>query len=744
MQVKWRNKEYEFTPRCITATKDKTRESDIGANIYAFDTETMNHPDRCEPQTFQISNATSGESLVYLPPFAKGLEIFLDYFVKHFSWIEFENRICFMFAHNLMFDWLQLIKYYPDLIAMAKTGIGLDKDYEIYKKDYYCILKKSALFTGSAPHFTLKVGFSKREFVYIKFRDTFSFFPSSLAKLGAQLNLPVIKLKPPENLGSIDYREQGPSEDKNAFEEYGKRDPLVTRLVAEQIRELHIDAQMQRMRVSAPGFAINYLYHTIPEGTKLMTGIGNQEIMQLVLDTYAGGRTGGIYHGRVENISVLDFRSSYPASMVSLPSFLPTMDYLRHPTPEELTQEDLLEIIEECHCFMRVSGIETDTKYPCILTTKNNKLTPVFGEFENMPTTGVEIYVGIKSGTLTITKIHDLVFLAEMEEPAIYPFREYATKAYIRKSVSVSGSTEYTSAKLVMNGGYGKLIESRRTTTVDDDVKEYILPYPKEMEVEFGTMYYGEYIKTLNIDSDKTWKELYPELVKEVMDNFEESDILTASFEKLSLTKLKYGRYAIPAAASLITATSRARLLAVIKVTNGLYWDTDSIFIIDYNPNSIDWDLANTYLPKYITPVKVGPDLGDLDCEIENASGYLAGTKRYYIDTEIHRTCEHVQNCNEDRKNNCPNKKQCKVKRAVHGIPTAPFDKAEEMIKKLATGENNIYVGKQRPISVKQSKNVQEIGRFESKQYESQFHLDDRLQWEECNGGWKGKVKDYV
>lgn len=745
MELKWREKTYEFKNRVLEAKKDKERQNNVYCNIYGFDTESVNLSDRYEPQCFQISNDVSGECIKYIPPYGRGLEHFIDYFVTQFSHIEFLNRYCFMYAHNLMYDWLQLIKYYPDLISIAKTGIGVDHDLEIFRrKDYYCVLKKGGLFTGTAPHFTLKVGISKREFVNILFRDTFSFFPSSLDKIAKQLKLDTSKLKRQENLGKIDFREIKESEDKKYFEEYAKIDAKITRLVGEEIRKLHVNASMQRMRVSAPGFAINYLLHTIPEGTKIINGDKDIDTMQLILETYAGGRTGGIYHGVINNVSVIDIHSSYPASMTTLPSFSETMQYIKYLNPEELTQEELLDIINENHCFMRISGEELNSRYPSLVRESSGKLTPIYGLFENVSTTGVECCVGIKSGDLKISKVHDLVILVEMEEPSILPFKKFAESAYSRKANSEKDSSEYISAKLVLNSSYGKLIESRTETFVADEVKNIILPYTKAVKEQFSKMYYEEYIKSLGENSEKDFEEIYPDLVEQILSNFEENEIEYASFGKLSLTKLEYGRYAIPAGASLITATSRARLLAVIKSTQSIYWDTDSAFIKDFDNIKVIEQLkeASSWLPDFIQDVKMGDELGDLDCEIKNASGYLAGVKRYYLDNEIHRNCKTKDN--KDVCNNCELEKKCKVKKAVHGIPTAPFQQAEEMIQKLAMGENNIYEGRERPKGVKESKSILEIGRFESKKYESQFKLDDRLNWIKTENGWIGEVKKLI
>lgn len=723
MKIAWRNKEYEFKVRTLEGRKDKDGErakNTIDKNIYAFDTESVDTGERYEPQTFQLSS-TGGEDLIYLPPKSNALETFIDFFVRKYSYYEFENHHCFMYAHNLVYDWLQLIKNYPDLLSMARTGIGLKEDYKIYSNDYDVILKKNGLFTGNAPFFDIQVKMSKREYINIMFRDTFSFFPSSLDRLAKDLKLGINKLERQADLGKRDYRLEKENPEKTEFEEYARLDAKITRLAGEKIRELHEHAEMKRIRVSAPSFAINYLYHSIPKGTKIISGTHDQSIMQLVLDTYAGGRTGGVFHGKVENISVLDFHSSYPASMLTLPSFSEKMEYIKYENPEELTTEELLEIIDECHCFLKIDGEETDPLYPALITNIKGKLTPVFGKFEKLSTTGVELSVGLKSGSLKVFKVHELVCLIEMEEPEVLPFKIFAESAYTRKATSEKGSVEYTSAKLVLNSSYGKLIEARSETPVSDDVRNLILPFMEGQELEFGHLYYAEYIKTLNVEAEETFEQLYPQIVDSILETYGEDKIKYASFGKLSLTKLTYGRYAIPASASLITATSRARLLAVMKITKALYWDTDSVFIKDFEESTINEKLkiATEWLPPFILPLVVGEELGNLDCEIKNASGYLAGVKRYYLTNE-----------------------EGKYKKAVHGIPTAPYDKAKEMIELLATGKENKYMGRMKPLGAKETKDPNKIGLFTNKEYTSQFNLDSRLEWVKNVDGWEGKIKE--
>lgn len=722
MQLSWREKKYNFNIKKLSGGQEEyNRNSDIDKNFYAVDTESVIcDDDRYEIQCFQTSSEF-GEQLYYVEHKENSFEVFMNVFFDRYYEYELENKVCFMWCHNLGYDWLQFIKDIPPLLALARTGIGLEEDLKIWEHDdYTLILKKGGLFIGNAPHFSLIMQTSKRKKLEIRFRDTFSFFPSALSKLGKQFGFEEQKLERQEDLGRRDFRKEKMNKDKAYFEKYAKRDPFVTRKVAEEIRHLHQNAHLQKIRVSAPSFAINVLLHScVPAGVNLVTGINDESIMQLILDSYAGGRTGGIYHGKVEDISVLDFHSSYPTSMTSLPSFTESMQYVRYPNPEELEISEILELIDETHVFIRCSGIEHDKKYPSLIKSVKGMLCPVYGEFHDIATTGVEFYVGVKSGTLEITKVTELVALVDMDEDVIKPFKLFAESAYHRKAESEKGSSNYVSAKLELNSCYGKLIESRSDTPVFDEVGNYDVPYVEEQKTEFAQMYYAEYIEGLK-EENPSFEEKYEDLCQQVYDSFPPEKIKSTLFKNITLTELTYGYYAIPASASLITGTSRGRLLALMKCTGSIYWDTDSGFVERFDRNKFNKQLeeGNKLLPPYVVPLAVGEELGKLDIEIEHANGYLAGVKRYYIKSDGH------------------------VKKALHGIPTAPFDQAEEMIKALATGKDYSYKGRGKPTTAKESKTVDEIGFFKSRDYVSQFTLDKRLTWKKEKNGFVGELKE--
>ncbi|WID10851.1 putative DNA-directed DNA polymerase [Lysinibacillus phage phiG2] len=731
MELNWRNDTYEFFPKTITGGKDRlTQYSNIGGNIYGADTESVQLDDRYEVQCFTFSAESDGESLIYVPERDNVFPTFLEWFLTNYEHELFDYAHHFIYYHNLEYDWLQMIKNDHRLLEMAKIGVSPSEDIKLFQvKDFHITLKKNALFAGSAPHIRLRIKKGRKAFtLYIQ--DTFSFFPGSLEGIAKDLNLGIEKMTRQLDIGQVDYRTMKDGEndgEKEYFEKYAKVDALVTRLTGERIRELHVQAGMTKIRPSAPSYAINLLFHMMDEEQSIVTGVHDESIMQLILDTYRGGRTGGIYHGKVDNISVLDFHSSYPASMLPLPSFSPSMIYARL-DEDELELENVLEILKETgNAFLTISGREVDSKYPSLLTTYNGKLTPIYGEFENISTTGYEFYVGVMSGGLQDIVIHECVVLLDTEDDVKLPFNVFAKSAYQRKQDAIKASVEYISAKLGLNASYGKLIESRSQTLIGaSDSRDY-LPYIEGMEKEFGNYYYSKYDTALQ--NGQRLIDIYDDIMDELEQSFEEDvreNMKVKMFGDFSISGRVYGRHVTPAGASLITGCSRARLLCAMKALKAIYWDTDSVFVPNLvcDVDAINETLAitNDWLPMGTVPIRIGEELGELDIELANGYGYLAGTKRYYLDAE---TAE-------------------KPKRATHGIPALPKDLTKDIIQALATGQNFKYESKPKPLKAKESKTPEDIGSFVAKWFDSQFRLDDRLSWERGTQGWDGNVRPFV
>lgn len=728
MEVLWRGAEYEFKPLTLFGGGDNyTKFSNINGNIYGADTESVQLEDRYEVQCFTFSSESRGESIVYVKEKANVLPVFLEWFLGQYEEELYSSSHHLLYFHNLEYDWLQLVKNDPKLLELARIGVSPSEDIELFRLgDHRVKMKKHSLFCGSAPHVKLSIQKGREKFTLYIY-DTFSFFPSSLSNVAKDLKLEVEKMERQLDIGRVDYRQNDHDpEEKIYFDKYAMIDAKVTRLAGERIRELHRIAGMTKIRPSSPAYAINLLFHMMNEEQSIVTGSNDPSIMQLILDTYRGGRTGGIYHGEVKKISVLDFHSSYPASMLSLPSFSPNMIYYRM-TGEELELDNVIAILEETgNAFLTISGRETDSRYPSLLTTYNGKLTPIYGEFQHQSTTGYEFLVGVKSGGLQDIIVHECVVLIDTDEEPFLPFREFATNAYIRKAQSEKGTVEYASAKLVLTSSYGKLIESRTQTMLGArDARDY-LPYIEGMEKEFGNYYYSKYVQAL--EDGNRLGDIYEDLLDELEKNFGGDTLEQMQlkmFGDFSISGRIYGRYVTPAGASLITGCSRARLLCAMKLLGAIYWDTDSVFVPNLSGSVEDVNLilapALQWLPSNAVPVQVGDELGELDFEMINGFGYLAGVKRYYLQED----------------------EESKPKKATHGIPALPNDQTRDVIRALATGANYQYESKPKPMKAKESKRSEDIGSFRSSWFVSQFHLDERLQWRETDHGWIGEVKPF-
>jgi len=731
--IEWHGEEYEFHVKELSGKADEwNRNSDADCPIFGADTESVETPQGYEPQCFTLSLGDDHNIYEELEPGCVSLFRFLSKMIVEYSGASLEEAgSVFCYFHNLEYDWLQLVKYDPLLLEMARIGQGPNKDVEVGTVGpYKIIMKKDALFRGSAPHFTLTLerreGRNKRTSFSIKFRDTFSFFPGSLAKASKDLKLPAKKERQAD-LGQRDYRKETLNADKIDFIDYALIDANNTRLMGEKIRDLHRAANMTKIRPSSPGFAINKLIHGMGPERSIISGVNDQKIMQLIFDCYRGGRTGGIVHGHVENINVYDFHSSYPSSFCSLPSFNANMAYVR---VEELDLETVTEILRTTgNAFLRVSGTETDAKYPTLITQHNGKLTPVFGDFENIATTGYELYLGLQT-SLTNVVVHEMVVLLDMDDHPFLPFKVFAESTYKEKAAATKGTVEYIGAKLGLNAPYGKLIESRQsalTSASDGLLHVYFI---EGMEKDFGQYYYGKLIDAY--EKGMTLNDDFENLLDEIAANFDEETIAGMKLKPLMdfpLSIRTYGAYAVPAAAALITGISRTRLCAGAKALLAIYWDTDSLFV-NVPRGTTDTEInakltqTDSWLAGGAKPIRIGDELGDLDCECSNASGVLAGIKRYYLE-------------GVDGEGNPV------VKKATHGLPALQQENAKETLFALATGTGSRYVSKPRPMKARESKTPQEIGSFREKEYKPEFHLDERLVWEEVNGRWEGLLKHF-
>lgn len=759
MTLPWRGREYKYKNGIVKWHPDKAGDTESGI-ICGADTESTTRGatgnkamDRELPEIYETQCLTyatpNGSGIVWVPEGVCAFPLMLNSFIKEMRIGGVDHkRKWFVYMHNLGYDVEQLFKGRADLMTLVRGGSYLHAKLPIElqgrKKsgrdisEYYvgkignreCYLKNRALFVGTAPHFTVRCYRNRKDYSDIVFLDSGTYFRGTLANIAKDLKLPYEKQERQKDLGRHDFRLEDGTEEKRYFETYSIADAVVVKAVGEKIVELHREAGFTKIRTSSPGFAHAFFCKELEKlKTVVYSGSLLEEDMKLILDAYNGGRTGGLYHGRVGHlgpeslISVGDFASSYPASMLGLPSFGPKMKYVRL-RPRELDWFNVWDLLQDCPtCFLRIDGVENDSNYPSLITERGGKLTPIYGEFENIATTGPEVYGGVMSGTLRVTKVREAVFCID-KALVESPFRRFALDAYERKKKAEKGSISYILAKLLLNSAYGKWIQATKAQLLGTDADDFVCYYPKGCEHDYAKIYMETYAKAQYEGEDAL--SVLEDLRVDIMEGCAEEGLELESklFARMDTAKKEFAPSAIPAAAALVTAISRARLRALIKCTGAIYWDTDSAFIQGKSNEEIEACFAtgSAWIHPAFVPLRMGSELGEIDIEMEGGSGYLAGTKRYYLTSPSSE----------------------KAKKAIHGIINLKGRYAGVIIRALATGKQIEYKTKGAPLKAKSTTDAR-TGLFTRKQVTPNFQLDDRLSWIRDDGvdAWRGSVREW-
>ena len=682
MFLNFRNKEYFLNTKNIILKSDSDKNNNIDWLIAGFDTETININDGVEGQCLTFSTPNQK---IFKWLFKNGIEELLKI-------LEMYNQNMHLYAHNLMFDWGILVKHHKDLMSLVRTG--LCAKYVLWNG---WVMKK-CLFEGTSPFINLENNILN---IKVCIKDTFSFLPKSLDKIGKMFGFE--KMLRQDHLGSIDYRYTNYDLDCQYFMQYALLDSEITMMAGEWIRDLHVEGELKRIRVSSPSYSVGYMKNH--SDGELKHCVDDERVMQLILNTYKGGRIGGNFVGYVNNVTVLDFVSSYPCSMTSLPSF----DNVEFYSVKNISIEEGIEFLKNYHCFCVVDGFENDCLYPSLLEQKE-LLTPVFGSFKEVYSTGVEIYVGVMSGSLKISKIREMIIIKD--DSNIKPFKDFILDNFSKKENAEKGSVEYLGAKLRMNSLYGKMIQTFDSFSLDRFIDDYIINYDVNHKKEFLESWYELYLDCLK--EDRCFENEYNKLYQMI-----EKGGGKLEYKKLGDIKLgdmSFGDFCNIPAASIVTGISRARLLACMKVLKPIYYDTDSFFIRNWN-KKIDLDLVNSWLPNYVEPVRIGNKLGDIDVELIGGEGYIAGIKKYWLKSEN------------------------TIKRAYHGLPKLESNIVKRIIKNYSQMRKFEYYTKESPLKAKGCKDNMKVGKFVKRKICIDPKLDNRMIWEKRKDGYYGKYE---
>jgi hypothetical protein len=353
-----------------------------------------------------------------------------------------------------------------------------------------------------------------------------------------------------------------------------------------------------------------------------------------------------------------------------------------------LPVEDFLELARKYHGYARVDGFEADRHYPSILSAnEKGSIRPLVGGFENAPATAAEFYLGAVYGGLRLDRIREAFFYVPKPEFAgIFPFRPFIDRAWNRKNSFPKGSIEYDAAKIQANSGYGKLIEHRGSQSVMQDDLQIALGSGKfETEArEFFLQYHPD-----------SWFEVAEEWNAQIP----ERDRLVLLGEIVNL-KPEFGFYAIPQYAAWITGHAHARLVLMMRLLESVKWDTDSVTtcLTDSEVQKRIEAFDRSHLPVYIQPLSIGVDLGELDQEGRNLSGWILGNKRYYLEGEVWKGGKWVPGYKEGH----------------HGLPAIRKEDIRGLLFQESKNEEGklFYVPKPKPWRIKGAPSWDSVGRF--------------------------------
>lgn len=655
-------------------------------NVFAFDYETYNPTN----EIISLQIAGKDNSGYFEMPIAgeEPLKLFLDSLTSFVPGIfQSKRNRWLLFGHNLAFDFLRVVgrNNYSILYGQA-----IPDDTEIEIGPYKLLIKRGLY--ARVVFVDCKLTWGKSE-CQLSFRDTSAFFKTSLDKAAKDLGLPesLWKLPKPANLGEVDYRLIN-GQEKADFKSYAVKDAEITWHLGWYLASMHNEYQVHSrsgLTVSAPHLASSVFRSFIPSGKAILKP--TKDIAQACLDSYKGGRTGGLARGSTKAIEMkvwaFDVVSMYPTAMKTIPNFLQA-EYKR-----------VEKYIEGVHGIYRISGRIRDTHYPAILYRNRQvlggRLIPVVGDFPDMWVTSYELESGISWGDFERLSIHEGVIVVEGEE-ANNPLATYVD-TFARMKVQAdrdgNGALRFF-AKLLLNSLYGKFVQTNGGFELPDGY-DVIVPIPQDASRELRDavleIYRAVYLETGNVD----------EIAQEILGQYPEF-----AMSSLSDPELIAGGLFQPMIATLITGWSRARLHDLLHLAEGLYCDTDSVFT-SVNPDSLAKKLASWQGYSSSFPFRIGKELGNLTMEGEGYL-YIDKAKRYLLLDDAGEV----------------------VKKAAHAIRGR--DKYKVLYDLFMSGRNSYkaqdMIGLRQELR-KGDKDLSEVGKIVTNDYEIKDDIDRRLRF---------------
>lgn len=399
--------------------------------IFGCDTETIDG----EPISIQLYNPEYGK--FFFSVNANNVsDVFLSFFKNLKMKSGYKNII--VFAHNLTFD--LPILFYPikeDFCSMECSFKRKNLKHNV-EVDVIC---GNTFFATLRYRGISKIRKNGKNYIDCKRRvqiiDTSRYFEGSLEYLCETLQLPVKKLKKPENLGNKnciidDY-----------FKRYAIIDAIAVYHIGKFIFDMHrefdiplsVSVSQQAQRIFTRKFMpINDLARLPPK-----------RMIEPFILSYHGGKNGFYlpHAQQIKNVTEIDVVSMYPWAMTQLPSW--TEGVYRQTYEYEANKWGV-------YCF---TGFVKNCKYPII---PNHDFKYKHGLLENVWVASPEFDNAIKHGEIIeIKDIKGIIF--EPTGTATNPFIDYV-KFFFDKKANAENEPKRIYYKKLGNCLYGKTMQN--------------------------------------------------------------------------------------------------------------------------------------------------------------------------------------------------------------------------------------------------------------------------------------------
>ena len=521
--------------------------------------------------------------------------------------------------YNLEYDIQRLFNEDSEFFSMARINVeGLRCTVDGYE-----IENVHMVLSGSAPHFTWIIR-SDNHILRVMALDLWGYMKGGLAESAKALGI-IDKLPMDKEWFHIPLEELT-DDQLNELRTYAKRDAKVTRELYRALLyfliEFSPDVVTKKgvLPPSAPAAAARIAFSKM-EGETLKQP--PKFAVQMALEAYNGGMVFCNAVGEFKHLLVGDRNSAYPTMMSLLPDPEKVFYILRYrPSPEDLIGKI---------GFCRASFTIVSDAIPFITShiRGESRSNHAQGRYDKQTISIYELEAGHLTGCIKNITIHEAVYLKYDEDACssgiFYDFVQYFHQL---KNENEKGSALYLLSKLLMNALYGKLIEMRNPEAliIPDHVRRLRIPSGVKRQLQSDKAFRQEFFQALTGKEDE---------LEDILRTYQPDrmDVLIPIHEVLQDMTLTAGTYFFPFYASLITAGQRAWMSVYTYYTQAVLADTDSAF----SPLSEKEFVKALEKADAITSqigvgrCRIGKELGDIDIELRNAKGYIAGIKQYAL-----------------------------------------------------------------------------------------------------------------